>query len=80
MDQLLNQIPEPTLSGELILGIKGAAKQVKYTSLLPQTSKSNGGQPWLRSGSAEQLLKATDAQAINPRVLGWSGILRRDQG
>lgn len=53
VDQLLNQIPEPALSGELIVGIKGAAKQVKYTSLLPQTSKSDSWQPWLRSGSAE---------------------------
>ena len=40
-----NQIPDPTLSGELIEGIKGAAKQIKHTSLLPQTSKSNSWQP-----------------------------------
>lgn len=71
VDQLLNQTPEPALSGELREGIKDIAMQIKYTSLLPRTSKSHSWQPWLRSGSAGKLLKATEAEALYPRILGW---------
>lgn len=40
MDQLLNQIPEATLSEELFVDTKGAAKEGKHTAYFHKHPKS----------------------------------------
>lgn len=40
MDQLLNQIPDTTLSEELIVDTKGAAKEGKHTAYFHKHPKS----------------------------------------
>lgn len=69
VDPLLNQIPEPALSEELIVALTEWQGR-KIHCLLPHISKNSGWQPWWRSGTAGKLLKTREPQAP---PLGWRG-------
>lgn len=70
VSQLLDQIPEPTLSEGQRIGTKRAAKGVRHTASYHKHSRAVIGNPGWGSRLASKLLEARDAQAITPE--SWS--------